>query len=309
MKPAKDKLRMESEGGPKWRRVLSGSRQSLIWARQTYHPEVVTELRAATIEELAESPVGRYVAGPTYAHFCVSPAFWGILLWGRPNEEDARQLGRTLVLELDPPAIPHVSLVDASRLEGGDVSAFALLQRYLERHSEALARQVLRLALVHPKGLEGAIVAGAYEVLPRPYAVKLFAEIEAALGWLDIDPATAVALANVHATASSTPPLMGALRSWLDAHLAEPTIGAAAGALALSERSLQRKLHDLEATFQEEVAEARVRAAKRLLLDGDASLTTIALEVGCASPQHFSQLFRRLTGESPSAWRTKSRKA
>ena len=268
-------------------------------------------LRAATVDEFAQRPVGRYVAGPTYAHFCVSAAFWGVMLWGRPNEEDARQLGRTLVLELGPPAEPHVSLVDASRLQGGDVGAFALLQRYLERHGEALARQVLRLALVHPSGLEGAIVAGAYEVLPRPYSVTLFGNVDAALEWLATGDraATVKALAQMHATASSTPPLMGALRSWLDAHLAHPTIAAAAAALALSERSLQRKLQELDATFQVEVAEARVRAAQRLLLDGDASLTTIAIEIGCASPQHFSALFRRLTGESPSAWRTRARKS
>jgi len=112
----------------------------------------------------------------------------------------------------------------------------------------------------------------------------------------------------VHASASSTPALIGSLRSWLDAHLANPVIADAATALALSERSLQRKLQEHDATFQEEVAEARVRAAKRLLTGGTSSLTAIALEVGCASPQHFSALFRRLTGESPSAWRASRRR-
>jgi AraC-like DNA-binding protein len=267
------------------------------------------QLRAATLDDFTENPVGSYVAGPTYAHFCASAGLWGVTLWGQPTEEDAIALGRTLVLELAPPAVPHVSIVDASRLLGGNVGAFALLERYMSRHADELAKQVRRLALVRPSGLEGAIVAGAYDVLPRPYAVSVFGGVEPALEWLEIADRKDVAraLADMHASASSTPALLGSLRTWLDAHLADPSIGDAATALALSERSLQRKLQEHGATFQEEVAEARIRAAKRLLAGGTASLTAIALEVGCASPQHFSALFRRLTGESPSAWRARAK--
>jgi len=267
-------------------------------------------LHAATIEEMAESPVGRYVAGHSFAHFCAAPALWGVLLWGRPNEDDAMQLGRSLILELKPPAEPHASIVDASRLVGGDVGAFSLLERYLSRHGERLAKQVTKLALVRPSGLEGALVAGAYEVLPRPYAVQVFGTMDVALEWLAIEDraATALEMERLYEAISGTPALIGSLRSWLERHLAGPTLADAATALALSDRSLQRKLQEHDVTFQEEVGAARVRAAQRLLEGGDAPLTTIALEVGCASPQHFSALFRRVTGESPSAWRAKSRK-
>lgn len=268
------------------------------------------QLAATTIEDFSRNPVGKYVAGPTFAHYCVTPTFWGVTLWGRPNQKDAVQLGRTLIAEIAPSAEPHVSLVDASRLVGGDVGAFVAFERYMSRHAEALAKYVLRLALVRPSGLEGAIVAGAYDVIERPYEVSVFGDVEGALAWLDARDGLAIAkaIADMHASATSTPALLGTLRTWLDKHLAEPSIADAASTLAVSERSLQRKLQENGTTFQEEIAEARVRAAKRLLVDGDASLTTIALEVGCASPQHFSALFRRLTGESPSAWRTRSRK-
>jgi AraC-like DNA-binding protein len=268
-------------------------------------------MHAATVDELARDPVGRFVAGPTYAHFCVDASLWGMMLWGRPNEQDAVDLGRSLVLELAPPARPHASIVDASRLRGGDVTAFAALDRYLTRHAEALAKQVQRLALVRPTGLEGAIVAGAFEVLPCPYPVAIFEDVPRALGWLGAagdHAAIAAALEGVFAAASGTPPLLGALRSWLDGHLGGPGVAAAAAALRLSERSLQRKLGELDTTFQDEVAAARVRAAERLLLESDAPLTTVALEVGCGSLQHFSALFRRRTGESPSAWRARRRR-
>jgi AraC family transcriptional regulator len=46
-----------------------------------------------------------------------------------------------------------------------------------------------------------------------------------------------------------------------------------------------------------------VRAAQRLLAEGDASIARVASEVGCKSLSHFSALFRRLTGETPSDWR------
>ena len=56
-------------------------------------------------------------------------------------------------------------------------------------------------------------------------------------------------------------------------------------------------------SFQLELDAARVRLAKRLLVESDSSLTEIAYDVGCASPQHFSTLFRRVVGAPPSAWR------
>jgi AraC-like DNA-binding protein len=77
--------------------------------------------------------------------------------------------------------------------------------------------------------------------------------------------------------------------------------------LGISERTLQRKLGEAGTGYLNELAEARVRAARRLLLESDAPLTAIAYDVGCASLQHFSALFRKRTGESPSAFRRKRR--
>ncbi|MBZ0237586.1 MAG: helix-turn-helix domain-containing protein, partial [Deltaproteobacteria bacterium] len=66
---------------------------------------------------------------------------------------------------------------------------------------------------------------------------------------------------------------------------------------------LQRHLRAAGTAFQRELDAARVRVAQRLLETSRASLTEIALDVGCASPQHFSALFRRVAGQPPSAWR------
>jgi transcriptional regulator GlxA family with amidase domain len=47
-----------------------------------------------------------------------------------------------------------------------------------------------------------------------------------------------------------------------------------------------------------------VRVAQQMLLETNYDLKRIAADVGCASLQHFSVLFRNLTGQAPSAWRT-----
>ena len=52
---------------------------------------------------------------------------------------------------------------------------------------------------------------------------------------------------------------------------------------------------------------ARIRAAQTLLADTERKITSIALKVGYATLQHFSTVFRRSTGETPSAWRARQR--
>jgi AraC-like DNA-binding protein len=262
-------------------------------------------VRASTLEELAREPAGRYLAGESWLHFCATPTLWGVILWGRPDESEAARLGRSLVLELQPPAVVHhASIVDASRLEGSDPSAFRAAERYLTHYGEVLAKWVSKLALLRPRGLQGATVAGAYEVLPRPYPVAVFDRPAAAFQWLGAPP---VDLDALHAEATGTPHLVGALRALLDEKLRLP-VAEAASRLGISERSLQRKLGEAQTSFHEELAEARIRAARRLLLESDAPLTAIAYDVGCASLQHFSALFRKRTGESPSAFRARLRK-
>ena len=73
----------------------------------------------ATLSGFAGDPVGKFVCGETWAHYCADPMLWGVVLWGRPTGEHALALGRSLVLELKRPAVPHASVVDARQLQGG----------------------------------------------------------------------------------------------------------------------------------------------------------------------------------------------
>jgi AraC-like DNA-binding protein len=51
------------------------------------------------------------------------------------------------------------------------------------------------------------------------------------------------------------------------------------------------------------VTRRRVEHAQGLMLSTDAPLSQIALDCGMADQAHFSRLFRRYVGESPSVWR------
>ncbi|HEV7554762.1 MAG TPA: AraC family transcriptional regulator [Kofleriaceae bacterium] len=271
-------------------------------------------MQRGTVDDMARSPVGRYVVGETFVHFCAAPTLWGLIIWGRFDESHAAALGPSLVKELAPPAVAHASILDASRLEATDPKAFQAGDAYLTRYRELLGNRLSRLALVRPGGMSGAVVAGAFEVLPRPYPARVFADAGAAFGWLvdeggapDWPSDGAAFVAELYAEAAGTPAILGALRALLEAKLAGPPVADAARELGVSDRTLQRKLGELGTTFQHELSEARVRVAKRLLVDSDAPVTNIALDVGCASLQHFSALFRKHEGESPSAFRKRRR--
>jgi AraC family transcriptional regulator len=60
------------------------------------------------------------------------------------------------------------------------------------------------------------------------------------------------------------------------------------------------------ATPQRHVAHLRLKAAQRMILETDMSLTQISLASGFADRSHLSKAFRRLLGDTPSAWRRRN---
>lgn len=267
-------------------------------------PYDATVRAARDAEDYADDPVGAYLSIRHALVFCARPALWGFALWGRPTEADVRRLVPLLKLELARDAQPHASLVDVRRLEAGDPRGFALLARYLRGHFSEFRSRVTRLALVRPAGVLGATVAGFFEVAGAPYPVRVFDTLPAAASWLRAGELARV-LENTLEGASGTAPTLLHLRRWLDAHLDQASLPRAARALSRAPRSLQRDLTASRTSFQRELDAARVRLARRLLLESDSPLTEIAYDVGCASPQHFTKLFRRVVGEPPSTWRSR----
>jgi AraC-like DNA-binding protein len=166
---------------------------------------------------------------------------------------------------------------------------------------------IRKQAIIRPSGLPGAVVAGFYQVVQHAYPVEVFTSVGDALDWFGWPKAHPLAVEVdalwTHAVGHS--PIVRRLRTLLETDVSGVTLASAARSLAISERTLQRHLRDSGTNFQSELAAARIHAAQSKMVHTDLKLTAIALEVGCSSLQHFSTLFRKATGETPSAWRAR----
>lgn len=82
-----------------------------------------------------------------------------------------------------------------------------------------------------------------------------------------------------------------------------PDMDTVATQLAMSTRTLQRRLAEAETTFQELVDSARRRYAERYLSDDRLAISEVAFLVGFSEPSNFHRAFRRWTGVTPAAFR------
>jgi AraC-like DNA-binding protein len=262
------------------------------------------------LDELLGAPTGRYLTGPAWLSFIVDPRLVGVIVWGRPSGDQIVDLVRAHERMRPVLASRTAALVDVRHLDWPDPSAFSVVARYLAERRDWLGEYIDRFALVRPHlGAVGAAGAGFFDVAARPFAVETFTDLRAALDWLERADAAELdaELEALFAEASGTPPLLRRLRDRLDTAPGALSLADAARAVGSTERSLQRALKSCGTTFQTEQGRARVRTAQRLLRESDASIAQVAADVGCGSISHFSALFRRIAGETPSDWRKRHR--
>ena len=81
------------------------------------------------------------------------------------------------------------------------------------------------------------------------------------------------------------------------------TLLTAAARLGLSPRTIQRRLSDMDCTFEDIVDRVRQRIALERLSSSNESITSIAMSLGYSDTAHFNRAFRRWTGRSPSDFR------
>jgi AraC-like DNA-binding protein len=239
--------------------------------------------------------------GDGYAHAVLDGGLHVTLLFGRPNPDVAREL--VAILDAQDFIAPRTSLFDASGIEAIETESFAIVTEHQNRRRADLSKCVQKQAIVTPRGMPGAIVTGYRAVFDFSYPVEFFAERALALAFLGRPDALA-AVDDIAASAAR--PMLVRLRNLLSATLSV-VLPDAARQLGVSERSLQRYLQTEGTSFVDEVQSARIASAKKLLAETDRKLTTIATDVGCASLQSFSTMFRRITGETPSEFRARSR--
>jgi AraC-like DNA-binding protein len=265
-------------------------------------------VKRVTVGQLKRQPVGRFVGGRGWLHFCAHERLWGVVLFDRPDREAAQHMVQSFAVELGASAIRHHTLVDARRLESVDTSAFTVLQAFAARHLAQSRRCVERVAIVRRLSVEGAIATGFYGALGPPFEIAVFDSTRAALLWLGQPDVSRLENEIARATDAvrETPPLLASLRSLLLDDLASPDRGRIAQRLGVSTRTLQRRLREARSSFAGELRSLRLEEAKRRVHDTDDPITVVALELGFGSSQHFSRLFRRATGQSPTDWRARA---
>ena len=264
---------------------------------------------AGGIEPFLRDPVGRYVVGRHFFIWCRSLDFTGSVLWGRPEERDTLEIA-AIWRELHPRMEAFDVVTDGSRIESIDAAAFEVMIRYLRDKLPTYAKTIRRQAIVHPPGLPGAAIAGLLPTIGLYYQWRIFAEPGAGFAWLERADGAAtcdevLALAERTTGVSPWRRILGELlRDTPD----DVTLASAARRLGRSDRSLQRDLQQAGTTFRAELEAARVELARGLLVDTDLKIDSVARKVGCASAAHFATLFRRVAGETPSAYRERHRR-
>ncbi len=76
--------------------------------------------------------------------------------------------------------------------------------------------------------------------------------------------------------------------------------------LAMSTRTLQRRLEEANSSYQDLVDDVRASAARALLRDRARSINDVAFELGYADLKGFYRAFKRWTGATPAEWRTRA---
>jgi AraC-like DNA-binding protein len=255
---------------------------------------------ADSVDDYLREPRDAYVVEREFAAFHSPPSLFGLVVWGRPDVDQARGIVRARTAELAD-AGPHHVVLDYRKVEVIDQEAFRVIAEWVSANRDALAACTARVALVQPADpFAGATVAGFYSIVKAPYPSQLCASLADAEAWLGIpvvEPATRVHDASAAGRSTTT-----ALVQLLD-RSPSLSVDEAAHALGLSGRTLQRRLRSEGTTYVVESRKATIRRAKHLLATTDDKIADIAHAVGCASPQHFTDLFRNDVGIPPATWR------
>jgi AraC-like DNA-binding protein len=99
--------------------------------------------------------------------------------------------------------------------------------------------------------------------------------------------------------------LVGRVREAIEGELrgGDPKLESVAKQLAMSPRTLQRRLREHGVLFNDVLDEMRFRAAKSYLAPGDIAGSEVAYLLGFAEPSSFNRAFKRWSGTTPTEYR------
>jgi AraC-like DNA-binding protein/ABC-type transporter Mla MlaB component len=260
--------------------------------------------RALDLAGFLAEPRRAFLGGDCFVFYNLGTVC-GWRVWGRPTRDEARQLVACIGTAYAAGAPPYHSLVDLRGLESVDAAGFEVLLEFVRSKREQMATQLVRQAVVRPAGLLGALSSGFYLLLEPRHRVQVFDSIDAAVKWLR--PPDPHALEELVSGFEGVMPvtLVAGLRRWLATNLHAPAPAAAARALSVSLRTMQRRLKTDSTSFHAQLRLARVEAAQRLLADSELKLAAVAQEAGFPSSQQLATSFKQVTRLTPSEFRAR----
>ena len=274
-------------------------RPRLVW-----RPE-----RVERSDDFAVDPAGRFASGNNFLVWCTRPDLCGVVVWGRLSMDELAILTRIYDRGGHGGiAKPCDFVFDARRLEGFEPGVFETVERGTAARVGDLRHRLRRQALVRGSGLLGAALCGFYTVIDADFEARVFTELVSALAWLDEAGTDVCAqLERLIADAVAGTSFVDRLRACLAMQAGRrPSIDETARSLAVSSRSLQRRLHEVGTSYRAEVDKARLVLAKQLLLETDLKIAAIAERIGSSTEANFISFFRRLTRTSPAEWRRRA---
>jgi AraC-like DNA-binding protein len=265
-------------------------------------------LSAGDTAEFLRDPIGRYVAGPSHLIWCHSPSLCGAAHWGAPSQKDIRDFIEQLDFVRHPSMAPRFDvLMDNRAVERVDPDVLFVLGDFVRTRLLEWGARIRLQVVILPEGVAGLLVAGLLPSLGPSHPYRFVTTPEQAFAELQ-RPDAAVAFARALALAESggRSRLTAALQAFLT-RSPNATVSAAAEAIGVSVRSLQRHLGEESSSFTVELRRARVRVATELLRHTDHKLEAVAASAGFGSTARMNAVFRRELGRSPAELRTESK--
>jgi AraC-like DNA-binding protein len=251
-----------------------------------------------------QSPCWRILRYPGF--FCSSPDGKILTLWavGHTDLASCNQLLDIFAAVERARLGPRRQLVVLRHLDSVSAGAMERFVRYYQEVTTYL-RGVSHEGVVRPGGVAGIFAEGFYRTVKSPTEGRVFTSLDEAAAWVGVSDHAWLAAAQAEEAKL--------LASWkrspdgLDA-LWEPdymrlSLPDAAARLGLSPRTLQRRLRESQATFEDLRLRATLNRAEELLLIGN-DIKDVSYTLGFSSPSAFSTAFRRARGLSPEQWRT-----
>ena len=177
---------------------------------------------------------------------------------------------------------------DLAAMTSVDVAVYPRMAELVTELVPRVVAPIRRHVVIVPDGMIGATAAGFLH-LHTEHVWQIVADPGSAIG--------EEVAARVDAVVG--PAREADLVTALRARLGGGTLPAAAKALGVTPRSLQRSLRGAGTSFRAVVEEQRIAEACRLLEQTDLKVEAIAREVGFQSLSGFVRSFRRVVGCSP----------